>query len=229
MRVADLMTTDVITVGPDATLKEAARRMLEGRLSGLPVTDNSGKLVGIITEADFVSGEADRRRERAGLLRLLVREETIPSHERKVSEVMTSDVVIISPEADHAEAARQMERRRVKRLPVLDDGRLVGMISRSDLLRAFTRPDEDIVSEITDGVLTKVLWIDPARVKVTSDDGHVTLEGSLETRTDAELLLELTKRLDGVASVKDSLSWEVDNTKVDVVSPVRGVPHRRSW
>lgn len=228
MRVADLMTTDVTTVGPEATLKEAARRMLEGRVSGLPVVDR-GKVVGIITEADFVAGEADRRRERASLVRLIIRQEAIPSHERKVDEVMSSPVISIDPEADHAEAARIMDHRGVKRLPVLEEGRLVGMISRSDLLRAFTRSDEDIVSEITDRVLSDVLWIDPTRVNVTSNDGNVVLEGTLETRSDAELLLELTKRLDGVASVKDALAWEVDNTKVDMVSPVRGVPHRRTW
>lgn len=225
MKVSELMATDVLTVGPQASLKEVARRMLEAGVSGLPVTSERGDLVGIITEADFVAGEADRRAgKRAGLLRFFTEQPEVPAYERTVGDVMTSEVVVISPEADHAEAARLMEQQRVKRLPVVDDGQLVGLISRADMLKAFVRPDHEIIEEIQEKVMRKILWIDPNRAIVECVDGNVVLRGRLETRSDANLLVELTKRLDGVASVADHLQWDVDNTKVEMVSPPVGYP-----
>lgn len=231
MKVEDLMTRDVITVAPDAPLKDAARRMLEAGVSGLPVTDEEGSVVGIITEADFVQAEAGRRSgKRAGLLRFIDRDHTgIPSQELRVRDVMTGDVEMIGSGSDHAEAARRMEQKKVKRLPVVDEGRLVGMISRSDILRAFARHDKDIITEIEEHVLLEVLWIDPDRVSVTCVDGHVTLDGTLETKSEKGLLLELTKRLDGVVSVEDCLGWEIDNTKLEVVGPLRDIGRRRTW
>lgn len=225
MKISELMTRRVLTIGPDASLKEAARRMLEAGVSGLPVTDDGGTLLGIITEADFISGEADRRTApRAGLLRFFTGDHEVPTREQKVGDVMTKAVVVIGPDADHAEAARLMQRERVKRLPVVAQGRLVGLVSRSDMLRAFVRPDEAIVEDIRDHVMRKVLWIDPERVTIDCVDGNVVLRGRLETRSDAGLLVELTKRLDGVASVADHLDWEVDNTRVEMVSPPVGFP-----
>jgi len=223
VRIRDLMTTDIITVGPDTSLKEAARRMLAAGVSGLLVTDE-GRLVGIITEADFVTTEAERgARKRAGLLRLFVRESGISSHERTVGDVMTSGVLTVSPESDHVAAARMMEANTVKRLPVMEDGTVVGIISRFDILRAFVRSDKDIVEEIRTHVMKKIMWVDPKRVSITCDDGNLTLAGSLETRSDVELLVELTKRLDGVASLTDRLTWEIDDTKLEMT----GAPHPR--
>jgi CBS domain-containing protein len=230
MLVRNLMTTDVITIGPDASLKEAARRMLEAGVSGLPVTSEDGKLIGIITEADFVSAEADRRaRRRAGLLRFLDRPGDVPSTERLVSDVMTTDLVVIEPDMDHAAAARLMQFEAVKRLPVVEEGKLVGLISRTDMLRAFTRPDPEIVEEIRDHVLREVLWVDPRRVSVTCVDGNVILRGQLETRSDATLTIDLVRRLDGVASVTDELTWEVDNTREDMTGVPPGIVPRPNW
>lgn len=225
MKISELMTPDVLTVGPQASLKEVARRMLQAGVSGLPVMSDDGELVGIITEADFVAGEADRRAaKRAGLLRFFTDQHEVPSHERTVEDVMTKDVVVVSPDADHAEAARLMGKERIKRLPVVDDGQLVGLVSRADMLRAFVRPDQEIIEEIQEQVMRKILWIDPNRATIECVDGNVVLRGKLETRSDANLLVELTKRLDGVASVADHLDWDVDNTKVEMVSPPVGYP-----
>ena len=220
MRLNELMTPDVITIGPDAPLKEAARRMIEARVSGLPVTDDSGALVGIVTEADFVKEEAGRRSaQRARLLRWLHRE-PVTDDEHWVRDVMTSHVITLPADADHAEAARVMEHEGIKRIPVVDEtGRLIGVISRSDILRAFARPDSEIIRELSDDVIRRVLWIDQKRVKIGCENGNLTLSGQLETRSDAQLLVELAKRLDGVVSVKDRLSWEIDNTKLEMVSP----------
>lgn len=229
MRISEIMTTDLLTISPESSLKEVARLMLEAGVSGVPVTDGGGALVGIITEADFVSAEAERRvSKRAGLLRFFTDEPEMPSREQKVGDVMSTDVKVISPGADHAEGARLMVKEGVKRLPVVEGDRLVGLVSRADMLRAFTRPDQQIIDEITDYVMRKVLWIEPRRVRVESVDGNVVLRGKLETRSDANLLVELTKRLDGVASVADHLDWEVDNTKVEMVGPPVTHP-RRNW
>lgn len=231
MRVEDLMTADVITVGPKASLKEAARRMISAGVSGLIVTTDDGTLEGVITEADYVKNESGRRAaKRAGLLRWFSHEEEFPSRERVVEDVMTADVVSIAPDADHAEAARIMRKAGVKRLPVVDaDDRLVGIISRSDIMRAFARPDADIIEEITDEVMHRVLWIDPRKVRLTSEDGNVAMSGQLETRSDVTLLQDMARRVDGVVSVKSDLTWEVDNTKVEMVSPpAEGVPPR-NW
>jgi len=228
MRIRDLMTTEVVTISADAPLKEAARRMLEAGISGLPVTEDKA-LVGIITEADFVASEADRRAEqRAGLLKFLHRDHEIPSQDRLVGDVMTKSVLTIGPEEDHADAARLMEKEGVKRLPVVDGDELVGLISRADMLRAYVRSDEEILDEITKRVMKEVLWIDPRLVDVKSVEGNVTLRGRLETKSDAALLVELTKRLDGVTSVHDHLDFEVDNTRLEMVSPPMGYA-RGNW
>ncbi len=229
MRIRDLMTTDVLTIGPEARLKEAARRMLEAGVSGLPVTNENGDLVGIITEADFVAREADRRvTQRAGLLRLLRRDVEIPSQERLVGDVMTSEVRVVDPESDHAEAARLMLREGIKRIPVVAEGRLIGLVSRTDMLKAYVRPDVEIVDEIRGHLMKDVLWIDPRRVSIECFDGDVALDGHLETKSDASLLVELTERLDGVISVKDYLTWQIDNTKLEMVSPPTGYS-RGNW
>ncbi len=224
MKLRDLMTRDVITVGPDASLKEAARRMIEASVSGLAVTEVDDHLVGIITEADFVATEADRRRkERAGLLRFLYRDTELPSQERLVRDVMSTDLVVLGPDADHAEAARLMEREGIKRIPVLEGGRLVGLVSRSDILRVFARSDREIISEIEGHVMGDVLWIDPRRVEIVCDEGNVTLRGRLETKTDADLLARLSARVDGVIAVANHLDYEIDNTKLEMVSPPMGM------
>jgi CBS-domain-containing membrane protein len=230
MKVHDLMTTEVITVGVDTSLKEAARQMIEGGVSGLVVTDARGNLEGVITEADFVKAESDRRAtKRARLLRWFTPDTEIPRVERLVGDVMTADVITLGPTADHAEAARLMRKAGIKRLPIVNgESRLVGILSRSDILRAFARSDADIIDEINGHVIRNVLWIDPKRVAVDSVEGNVTLNGRLETKSDATLLENLARRVDGVVSVAAHLSWEIDNTKLEMVSaPQAGL--RPNW
>ena len=224
MKLEDLMTTDVITVGVDTSLKEAARRMIEAGISGLLVTGDRGELLGIVSEADFVAGESHRREKtKPRILRWFLEDGDVPTFERTVGDIMTTGVLTLPPEADHPEAARLMQKAGIKRIPIVtDDGRLLGLVSRSDILRAFARSDSEIAEEIADHVMRKVLWLDPHRVTVRVEDGNVTISGRLETRSDAELLVELTKRLDGVVSVVDSLTWEFDNSKTSMVPPRLG-------
>ncbi len=227
MKVSQLMSPEVITVGPDAPLKEAARRMIEAGVSGLVVTNGRCSIQGVITEADFVKTESERRAgKRARLLRWFSREEPeVPDTERVVGDVMTSEVITLDVEADHAEAARLMRRAKIKRVPIVDDkGCLVGILSRSDIMRAFARSDAEIVDEIIDHVMREVLWVDPRRVKIRCMDGNLVLEGRLETKSDVTLLEALARRVDGVVSLVSHLQWDIDNTKLEMVPPPPGIP-----
>ncbi len=216
MRVRQLMTEDVITIGPEAPLKGAARRMIEAGVSGLPVIDDKGRLIGIITEADFVKTEASRgARRRAGLLRWFASDEGLPREERTVGDAMSAPVLTVGPDEEHTQAARLLMKNRVKRVPVVEEGQLIGLLSRVDLLRSFVRSDHEIIEEIKDDVMKRILWIEPDRVDVICVDGNVKLTGMLNTHSDAKLLATLTERLDGVASVDSRLTWELDNRRLE--------------
>jgi CBS domain-containing protein len=154
----------------------------------------------------------------------------MPDTERLVGDVMTSDLITLDVGADHAEAARLMRKAGVKRIPIVDaNGRLAGILSRSDILRAFARPDRDIVSEIEEHVMRDVLWIDPRRVSIQCIEGNLVLNGRLETRSDATLLQALACRVDGVVSMASQLAWDIDNTKLEMVPPPPGMPRRTHW
>jgi CBS-domain-containing membrane protein len=218
MKVRDIMTTDPVRVTGDTGLREAARLMVRHRVSGLPVVDGAGKLVGIVSEGDFIRQEASRERPHGvSLLDALFGEgELEPVGAETVGEVMTRSVVTITPEASIGEAARVMGRRNVKRLPVVDlVGELVGIISRADVVGAFTKPDDIIEDEIREDVIRRLLFLDPEVVTIGVSDGVVTLEGELENRTEAHLLEELSRRIAGVVRVESRLGYKVDDRKLE--------------
>ena len=214
MRVIDLMTTEVVTVTADMSLKEAARTMTDLGVSGLPVLDDAGAIIGIITEADFLAREAGRSEpRRRRLLDALFNEPQIAEAE-SVEEAMTLDPVVIYPEASLTEAARVMVNHGVKRLPVVDsEGHLRGVISRADVVAAFTRPDDIIEDEIREDVIRRILFLEADSVEVVVDDGVVRLSGAVPTKSDARLLEELTRRLDGVVRLESNIKFEVDDQR----------------
>ena len=218
MKVRDIMTTDPVKVTADMRLKEAARLMVRHRVSGLPVVDESGKLIGILSEGDFIRREAGRDRPHGvSLLDAVFGEgELQPVGAETVAEIMTRSVVTITPEATVGEAARVMGRRSVKRLPVVDlEGELIGIVSRADIVGAFTKPDDVIEDEVREDIIRRLLFLDPEMVEVSVGDGVVTLEGELENRTEAHLLEELSRRIAGVVRVESRLRYKVDDRKLE--------------
>jgi len=222
MKVRDLMTTDPITTTPDTPLKEAARLMVLHKVSGLPVLSGD-KVVGIVTEGDFLRQEANRDQPyRFSLLDALFGDEpAAPPAAETVGQVMTEQVLTVGPEASLSEAARIMSSRRVKRLPVVGpEGELLGVISRADVVNAFTKPDEVIEDEIREDIVRRLLFLDPAAVRISVKDGVVSLSGELENRTEAHLLEELTRRLDGVIRVNSQVTFEVDDQRIEKMYPL---------
>ena len=202
MRVVDLMTADVITASPETPIKAAARLMVRNKVSGLPVCDEDNCVVGIITEADFLRLE-------------VAREEAVhPQPVERVEEVMHRSVLTIGPDATVGNAARMMVINDVNRLPVTDgDGKSLGIISRLDVVAAFTRPDEIIEDEIKEDLLRRVLFVDPDDISVDVTNGVVTFSGEIGTRNEARLLAELARRLDGVMKVESKLTWRLDDVE----------------
>ena len=196
MRVLDVMTADVITVRAETSITEAARLMFRNRVSGLPVCDADSCLVGMITEADFLRLEVERHS--ANEVEIV----------ETVGEVMTKDVLTIEPSAELSEAAAMMVRKDVNRLPVVDaDARMLGIISRLDVVAVFTRPDDVIEDEIREDVLRRVMAVDLDAIDVEVESGVVTFTGTIGTRAEAGLLEELVRRLDGVLRVENRLIW----------------------
>ena len=218
MKVRDIMTTDPVKVTADTRLREAARLMVRHRVSGLPVVDEGGKLIGILSEGDFIRREAGRDRPHGvSLLDAVFGEgELQPVGAETVAEIMTRSVVTITQEATVGEAARVMGRRNVKRLPVVDlEGELIGIVSRADVVGAFTKPDDVIEDEVREDLIRRLLFLDPELVEVSVSDGVVTLEGELENRTEAHLLEELSRRIAGVVRVESRLLYKVDDRKLE--------------
>ncbi len=214
MRVRELMTADPVTTTADTPLKEVARVMLTRRISCLPVVDAAGTLIGIVTEGDIVHQESRKARgDIPGMLRSLFGDDGGPAI--TAGEAMTSPAITIGPDIDHTVAARLMETRGVKPLPVVDaDGHVLGIVGRSDIMASFARPDELIEDEIQVDILDAIMWTEPGAVDVEVTEGRVTLTGSVPNRTDARILEVLTSRLDGVVDVNvDEVRYAYDDTK----------------
>ncbi|HSL26998.1 MAG TPA: CBS domain-containing protein, partial [Acidimicrobiia bacterium] len=192
--------------------KEAARQMLNRGISGLPVVDSDGRLVGIITEADFVARQLAQTEARPRLLAALLRRPEPPQDTETVGEAMTESPITISADASITEAARLMVSEKVKRLPVVDlNGDLIGVISRADIMSAFARDDAGVEDEIRSGILTRLLFHEPNAIEVSVDQGVVTLRGELPNRSDVRLLVALAGRVDGVVRVDEKLTWRYDD------------------
>ncbi len=211
MKVSDLMTADVVTTTPETSLREVARTLVEHEISGMPVCDEGGAVIGVVSEWDILFKERDRLDARGGFLGWLLDSpaewEIDKTRARTAGEAMTTPALTAAPFESAAAAARVMTEAGVNRLPVVTtDGRLVGILARSDLVRAFVRPDEAIAAEIRGDVLERVLWLQPQRIEVVVTDGEVDLRGELDAQADVEVLEKLVAKVPGVVTVRSKVT-----------------------
>jgi CBS domain-containing protein len=214
MKIEALMTKHVVTATPETPLKRVARMLTRYRISGVPVVDADGGVLGVVTEADILCKEQGLAPEPGGLLGWLFEKADAEGSRllaRTAAEAMTAPPVTISPQASVSEAARIMITRHINRLPVVADGRLVGIVSRADLVRAFHRSDEEIEHELNEDVLLHQLWVSPDDVQVSVTEGVVELDGMVENRTQAELVSAYALRVPGVVDVTSHVTWRVDD------------------
>ncbi len=220
--VRQVMTTDVITAPTTMPFKHLVRLIEDHHVSALPVIDERGVLVGIVSEADLLLKEENPEPATSGMLtRRRRRIDQTKAAGLVASQVMSSPAVTVAPDATLSEAARSMRRYGVKRLPVVDGtGRVIGIVSRADLLSVFLRSDEEIRRDVLNEVVGRSLWMDPSAIRVTVHDGVVTLQGRVERRSLVEIAISLTHLVDGVVSVNSKLTFEVDDQALRPEVPV---------
>ena len=215
VRIADVMTRDVVSVTPDTPLKDVAAVLVERGISGLPVCDADGAVVGVLSEADLLVKQGGSPQRSGGLFAWLVDSAGTPDlaklRAHSAGDAMTAPAVTVETDSPVSEAARTMVSLGVNRLPVVEDGRLVGIVTRADLVRLFTRNDEEIARDIRQDVIRR-LWIAPERIAVEVEQGEVVLRGEVDTEVEVDLLLKRIPLVAGVVGVRSELSWAVDRS-----------------
>ncbi len=211
--VGDVMTNEVVTVGRRTDFKTCVDLLRTKSVSALPVVEGD-HVLGIVSEHDLLLKEEERGGNH------LRRRELNQARGRTAGDVMHSPALCVGLGASLAEAARLMHKRSVKRLPVVDAaGRLVGIVSRSDLLKTYLRSDESIRREIRVEVLEKEMWIDNSAMDVEVKDGIVALSGELETKSLADLVTRLVGAVQGVVGVDSRLAFRFDDTHIKAQLP----------
>lgn len=216
MRVDDIMARDVVSVPPDASVREIASLMLERRISGVPVVDAEGQVLGVVSEGDLIRRpEIETDRADRGWLSIFVSDEErardfVKSHGRRAREVMTRPAVCVAPQTPLDEAVRIMERHHIKRLPVVEQGRLVGLMTRADLVRALllrqhahspTQSDQELRQRV-EALLRSEDWAAGAYINVVVEAGVVQLWGTVDSAAQREAILVAVSGLDGVKDVQ---------------------------
>lgn len=201
--VSDVMTPTAVAVGPRAAYKEIVELMREWKVSALPVLEGEGRVIGVVSEADLLLKEEYRVEDPQRPPPRL--SEAAKAAARYAEDLMTSPAITVHADTTIAEAARIMDRQRVKRLPVTDDtGLLEGVVSRADLLRVFLRDDDDIAAEIRSEVLPSMPTT--VRMDVTVADGVVTVSGHLPDRTLIPLVTRAVRAVEGVVDIRFDLN-----------------------
>ena len=220
MNVSDVMTPRVVSVSPNASVEDAAKQMLERGISGLVVVDDNGELAGVVTEGDLLRrDELGTERHRPWWLRLLISRgrqalDFTRTHGRRVHDVMTDEVVTVSASASLAEVVELMEAHRIKRIPVTEGNRVVGIVSRADLLRALIvavrseplpTPDDRSLRAAVLAALDNQSWTPMTTLNVTAQDGIVDLWGNILNEGERRAICILAENTPGVKKVNDHL------------------------
>ncbi|MFE9693805.1 CBS domain-containing protein [Micromonospora sp. NPDC005806] len=226
-QVGDVMTRDVATVGEETPYRRIVDVLIRRGVSAVPVVDSFRRVLGVVSEADLLhkverAGHPDERRVFEGRRRRTAGEK---ADALVAKDLMTAPAVTTTPQASLPAAARLMDREVVKRLPVLDDlGRLVGIVTRSDLLRVHLRSDAEIRADVVQEVLRRVLAVRDGLVTVQVRDGEVTLDGRLDRRSAVELAGRLAAQVSGVVQVHNVIGYDVDDTTLMELDPVHATP-----
>ncbi|GAA3762251.1 CBS domain-containing protein [Plantactinospora mayteni] len=215
-QVQDVMTTDVVTVGVETPYRAIVGLLAERGVSGVPVVDESGRVQGVVSESDLLAkveftGQPEPRLF-VGRRQRVARTHAVAS---VAEQLMTAPAITVVRSTVLTTAAKLMDGERVKRLPVVDDlGRLEGIVSRSDLLKVYLRPDADIRADVVDDVLRRVLSIEEGVVRVAVRDGVVSLRGRVDRRSTAQIAVRLGYAVPGVVDVTDRLEYAYDDVEV---------------
>jgi len=219
--VKDVMTTHVVAVRQNASFKDMAARLREHRVSAFPVIDDQDRVIGVVSEADLLTKEALDLGAPGRVSGMLHHREQAKAAGLTAGDLMTTPPVTIGPDEFVSQAARLMYARKVKRLPVVDhDGRLIGIVSRADVLSVYSRPDTDIRHDIIEEIILNTLLTDPARFTVTVKDGIVTVEGMPETAVVGHDMIDEIRHVEGVVAVRDRLSYPKGERPVPVSNPL---------
>lgn len=220
MQAKDIMTTPVVSVSDTSTVQEVAKILLDQRISAVPVVDSSGHVVGIVSEGDLMHrAEAGTGRQRSWWLSLFADKQTlahefVKEHSRKVSDVMTRNVITAAPEAQLSAIATLLEKNRIKRVPIIKNGKLVGIVSRANLLHSLASlhaqsksaavVDDSTIREAILARLEKEPW-SPSLVNVTVQNGVVDIWGIANSETEKEAARVAAEVTPGVFAVKDNI------------------------
>jgi len=222
MNVKHIMTWPVFSIGPNATVLQAVQLMLRHKISGLPVEDADGNLLGIVTEGDFLRrAETATERRRPNWLNFLVgpgrlADEYVHTHTRKIADVMTPEPYTVTEDASLEEVVKLMEKHRIKRLPVVRDKQLVGIVSRANLLHALASlAPSASAPAATDETIHKDLlmelehqkWAPIGLLNVIVRDGVVDLWGTITDERERQALIVAAQNIPGVKDVQDHLIW----------------------
>jgi CBS domain-containing protein len=239
MKASDVMSTRVVSIAPDANVLEAIQLMLHNHISGLPVIDTSGALVGVVTEGDFLRrAETGTERRRPRWLEFLigarrVADEYVQAHARKIEGVMTREPVTITEDASLDEVVRTMERWRIKRLPVVRGAQVVGIVSRANLLHALASlgaaapppaKTDVAIRERLLAELDKQTWAPVGLIDVVVNNGVVGLWGMITEGTQGEALKVCAENIPGVKSVVSHLTWIDPISGVVISEPEKAKP-----
>jgi len=206
--VKEIMTTQVVAVKLGASFKEMAAALRENRISAFPVVDDDGRVIGVVSEADLLAKEVLNADHAGTIIAMLHRREQGKADGLTARDLMTHPAVTVTPDDSVEQAARLMYTLQVKRLPVIDhDGRLVGIVSRTDVLAVYDRPDDEIRQEIIDNVIVLGFLRDPDQFTVEVQAGVVTLTGDPESTSLGQDLVRKIRHVQGVVAVRDRLSY----------------------
>ena len=234
MKVSDVMTREVVSIAPEASVMEAVRLMLQHKISGLPVLDGAGRLQGILTEGDFLRRvETGTERKRSRFVEFLLgpgrlAEDYVHASGRKVDEVMTPEPRTVGEDEPLEKVVHLMERYRVKRLPVVRGDKVVGIVTRQNLMRALASlalaahpvaADDATIRERLLAELKRQSWAPVGLIDVVVKDGVVKLSGALTDERERQAIRVAAENIPGVKKVEDHLIWIEPNTGVIVEAP----------